>query len=372
MSARSYTVLVVDDSEVNRCYLRYILEEEGYHIVEAASGEEAVAAIPEVQPLLVLLDVVMEGIDGYETLQVLKGAPNLARIPVIMLTSLDDQESKLKAFELGAVDYIVKSANPAEVKARVRVHVRLALDNIQLIERQAASLGRLSEAQRSFLTTPADVPGAKFSVYYRSLQEAGGDFYEVSPVGEDVFFYIVADVAGHDIGTSYVTPAVKVLLKQFATPAYSIEETFQYMNGVLAKTVCQETYLTAFALRINRRSQKVVFLSAGHPPAVYVPTEGPCRFVSSRSPFVGMMEEQIYHSDSMDVHPGDRFVLFTDGLVEGGPDGELVGWQAGIDRLLPLLSEHRGLPLSELPGALVSLIGADTAADDVAVLAVEV
>ena len=371
MPTSEYSVLVVDDSSVNRSYLHYILDEEGYRVLEAKSGEDCLEFLGREKPLLILLDVVMGGIDGFETLRRMKEDASTAGISVIMLTSLEDQVSKLRAFELGAVDYIVKSANPAEVKARVRVHVRLSLANTELIRSRAESVSQISAAQRSLLANPVDVPGASFAAYYRSLHEAGGDFYDVVAVAEGVHFYLIADVAGHDVGTSYVTPAVKVLLKQFATPAYPVEETIACMNGVLAQTVCQETYLTAFALRINRRSLKAVFLSAGHPPALYVPAGGALRFLESKNPIVGMIEGATYRSDSIDVSRGDRFVLFTDGLVEIG--SEPIAWVSGKDALIPVVEGLRGLPLDRMPEAIVQAMRAgDNADDDVAVLVVEV
>jgi sigma-B regulation protein RsbU (phosphoserine phosphatase) len=375
MANAAYTVLVVDDLSVNRSFLHYILDEDGYHVAEADSGEACLQMVQEERPLLILMDVVMGGIDGFETLGRLKANPATAEIPVIMLTSMGDQESKLRAFELGAVDYIVKAANAAEVKARVRVHVRLSLANSELIRSRAESVSKISAAQRALLAKPSDVPGASFSAYYRSLHEAGGDFYDVVAVAEDVHFYLIADVAGHDIGTSYITPAVKVLLKQFATPAYSVEETLSLMNEVLGQTVCQETYLTAFALRINRRSLKAVYLSAGHPPMVHIPSEGPCRLLACKNPPVGMMEGLVYHSEAIDITRGDRFVLFTDGLVEGSAaDGSgPVAWVSGVKELLPVIEKLRGHSLGELPEAIVSGMGMKQAADDdVAVLAVEV
>jgi sigma-B regulation protein RsbU (phosphoserine phosphatase) len=375
MADASYSVLVVDDSSVNRSYLHYILDEDGYRVAEAESGEACLEAIRADRPMLVLLDIVMGGIDGFETLRRIKADPAIAAIPVIMLTSLEDQPSKLRAFELGAVDYIVKSADAAEVKARVRVHVRLAIANGELIRSRSESVSKISAAQRALLARPTDVPGASFSAYYRSLAEAGGDFYDVVAVAEDVHFYLIADVAGHDVGTSYITPAVKVLLKQFATPAYSPEETLSYMNGILGQTVCRETYLTAFALRINRRSLKAVHVSAGHPPMVHIPMEGPCRLLGCKNPPVGMMEGIIYHSETIDVSRGDRFVLFTDGLVEGpAADGSgYVAWVTGVNDLLPVVEKLRELPMNDLPEAIVDGMGMkDAADDDVAVLVVEV
>jgi len=368
MSDASYTVLVVDDSGANRAFLASILEEDGYRIAQAADGEACLEAAMTERPVLILLDVVMPGIDGFETLRRLKADPATRRIAVIMLTSLGDQESKLKAFDFGAVDYIVKSANEAEVRARVRVHVRLAKANEELVEARAESLKQIAAAQRSLLVDPADLPEAKFAVYYRSLHEAGGDFYDVVPVSDGVSFYLMADVAGHDVGTSYVTPAVKVLLKQCATPAHSVEESLAYLNGVLSKTVLEDNYLTAFALRINRRAGKAVFAAAGHPPALYMPASGPVSLAECENPFIGMLEDSIYRAETIEVREGDRFLLYTDGLVES----DKVSWTESHRALVGIAESLRGLPLARLPEAFVKELGADRPDDDVAVMAVEV
>lgn len=370
MASPSYTVLVVDDSGANRAYLAHILEEDGYRILQAKSGEECIRLTRSEKPILILLDVVMPGIDGFETLRRLKDDHATSRSSVIMLTSLDDQDSKLKAFEIGAVDYIVKSANEAEVRARVRVHVRLAMANEELIRARAESIRQISDAQRSLLVLPKDIPEASFSVYYRSFHEAGGDFYDVVPVSDGVFFYLIADVAGHEVGTSYVTPAVKVLLKQFATPAYSVEETLAYMNGILTQTVLEENYLTAYALRINKRAKKAVFVAAGHPPALYIPRSGEARFLTCENPFIGMLEDLAYRSESIDIEEGDRFILYTDGLVEIGPAKKT--WADSYEGLLPQAESLRGLSLEAIPAAVVRAFGAEAADDDVAVMAIEV
>jgi phosphoserine phosphatase RsbU/P len=158
MADASYTVLIVDDFHANREYLAHILEEDGYRIVQAADGASCLSVAARERPILILLDVVMPGIDGFETLRRLQADPVARRSAVIMLTSLDDQESKLKAFAYGAVDYIVKSANEAEVRARVRVHVRLAIANEERMAAGAESLRQISAAQRSLLVRPRSCP----------------------------------------------------------------------------------------------------------------------------------------------------------------------------------------------------------------------
>jgi len=370
MANTTYPVLIVDDSSANREYLAHILEEDGYSTLLAMNGQDGITVAVQERPLLILLDVIMPGIDGFETLRRLKENPATKRISVIMLTSIDDQESKLKAFDYGAVDYIIKSANEAEVRARARAHIRLAIANQELVAARAESIRQISDAQHSLLVKAQDFPEARFSVYYRSLHEAGGDFYDVLPVSDGVFFYLIADVAGHDVRTSYVTPAVKVLLKQCATPAYSVPETMAFLNEVLAETVLEENYLTAFALRINRRVGKAVYLAAGHPPALFIPKDGPIRFADSENPFIGMFKGSSYEANSMDVREGDRFVLYTDGLVEFGPEKKT--WPELYGRLSEIGEQLRGIPLAELPEAFVHVMGSDEPEDDTTILAVEV
>ena len=370
MADMTFTVLIVDDSSANREYLAHILEEDGYSTLQATNGQDGIAAAARERPLLILLDVVMPGIDGFETLRRLKENPATKRISVIMLTSLDDQESKLKAFDYGAVDYIIKSANEAEVRARARAHIRLAIINQELVAARADCVRQISNAQRSLLVKPQELPEARFSVYYRSLHEAGGDFYDVLPVSDGVFFYLIADVAGHDVETSYVTPAVKVLLKQCATPAYSVPETMAFLNEVLTETLLEENYLTAFALRLNRRVGKAVYLAAGHPPALFIPKDGPIGFANSENPFIGMFKGSSYKANSMDIKEGDRFLLYTDGLVEIGSEKKT--WLESYGRLSEIGERLREIPLDELPEAFVHALRTDVPDDDTTVLAVEV
>lgn len=173
----------------------------------------------------------------------------------------------------------------------------------------------------------------------------------------------------------FITPAVKVLLKQYATPAYKMEETLMFMGNILAQTVCTDSYLTAAALLLNRRSLKAEYTCAGHPPIVYIPDEGACRLLESRNPPIGIGEEMTYHTESMDVFHGDKFILFTDGLVEL-PDktsGKTQAWTDGVGALLGHAEKIRKLPLEEIPEALLkSTAGSAKADDDIAILVVSV
>ena len=118
-------ILIVDDEEIGRLMLRRMLEGEGYRVECAENGSAGIEKARILEPDLILLDVVMPVIDGYEVCEILRRDPDLAEVPVIMLTSLDDKDSRLKGLEAGADDFLSKPVQPEELKARARTVTRL-------------------------------------------------------------------------------------------------------------------------------------------------------------------------------------------------------------------------------------------------------
>jgi putative two-component system response regulator len=114
-----FSVLVVDDSEMNRDLLLRRLKKMGLNISQACNGEEALEALDQYEFDLVLLDIMMPVMDGYETLERMRQNPNTQKIPVIMITALDDVESAVKCIDMGAVDYVTKPFNPVLLQSRV-------------------------------------------------------------------------------------------------------------------------------------------------------------------------------------------------------------------------------------------------------------
>lgn len=234
-------------------------------------------------------------------------------------------------------------------------------------------MAELRDAQRSILALPEDLPEAAFAVCYRPLDAVGGDIYDVLALGDGLFGYFVADISGHSVGASFLTAAVKALLRQYSGPLYSAAETMRGINSVMQSTVNDGQYLTACYARYYQRRNLLSFVSAGHPAPILVSPGGHFRTFTVQSDPLGVFGSVILETREIPLDAGGRFYLFTDGLVEdaGLPGG---GRKAGVERLGKACERRHRLPLAEAVNAIaedVRLAG-EPAQDDLLLLAVEV
>src|ERR671933_1602593 len=118
-------IVIVDDKPTNLGILFDFLTDSGFRVLVAQDGESAIQKVEYARPDLILLDVMMPGIDGFETCRRLKANPSTQDIPVIFMTALSDTVDKVKGFSLGAVDYVTKPMQQEEVRARVTTHVTI-------------------------------------------------------------------------------------------------------------------------------------------------------------------------------------------------------------------------------------------------------
>ncbi len=372
MPTHPLTILAVDDHPLNLKIIEKTLSKEGYRVLCANSGPRGRELAMEQLPDLILLDIIMPDENGFDVIRALKKDPATTAIPVIFLTASHSVSSKLKGFQLGAVDYITKPFHPQEVIARIRLHLKLSIATNSLVAAQASRLRQVTQAQASLLPTPDACPDAAFGIFYKTMEEAGGDFYDIIDIAKDIKGYFIADFSGHGIETSYMTYSLKALLTQNFTPVYKPMESMKIINDVLVELLPEEKYLTACYLLINRITGLATIINAGHLPVIFMPQRGDPYLIKIDGDILGMFTDATFGIMQFKVAPGDRLFMFTDGLVESVKNK--ITWCRGADTLLPLFKETPRLPIQEMPHRLVQELFSTTSLpeDDIVLLSVEV
>lgn len=366
-------ILIVDDSPVDRLVLSAVLQKEGFVVLTAGDGAEGLQRARDEQPDLILLDVYMPDESGLETCQKLKQDGRTSAIPVIFLSGADTLQSRVAGLTVGGVDYITKPFEREEVLARLRIHLRIRRAFQALIEYQQAQLKQLQTAQQAILVPPEEFPEARFAVYYRALHEAGGDFYDVLGLGDGIIGYFTADVGGHDLGAAYITSALKALLRQNFSLLYTPVETMTLLNSVLRSVLSEGVVLSACCVRLNRRSGKMILVSAGHPPLLHLSAQGTIAQVTAEGDLLGAFETAYFESREIPVSAGDRLLLFSDGLIESY-QGRPVTRRQGLQILADTAAALRLASLADMveQTALAICPAAGKNSDDLLLLGVEV
>src|SRR3974377_404417 len=217
-------ILIVDDTPTNIGVISGALKE-SYKTKIATNGEKALAlASAEEKPDLILLDIVMPGMDGYEVCSRLKSDPATSEIPVIFLTGQTDAEDETRGFEVGAVDYVHKPFSPAVVNARVRNHIQLREARDQLAAALLALNNELEMARQIQLSIlPHDVPrlpGLEIAARFLPMTSVAGDFYDFVCIDDNHLGILRADVSGHGLPSALIASMLQVALTAQAGHAW--------------------------------------------------------------------------------------------------------------------------------------------------------
>jgi sigma-B regulation protein RsbU (phosphoserine phosphatase) len=316
------SILLVDDHAANLQMLFQLLEKSvGCKLLVAKSGEAALTIAGKQLPDLILLDIMMPGIDGYEVCRRLKADPRTERVPVIFLSALDDTADKVKGLQLGAVDYISKPFQAEEVIARVNTHLtlhRLTLEVREQRDRLEHELKVVSDLQRELLPRrlPA-VPGLVLAEHYETSRYAGGDYYDAVELPEGRCGVLVADSEGHSAPATVMMAMTCALFRSCPELHAQPDRVLAYINDNLCK-VNRESFVTAIYAVVDPRGRTLRIARAGHPlPILFRPAEGKARELACDGVFMMGFDpyENVPVTDVV-LAPGDRLLFYTDGVSE--------------------------------------------------------
>jgi phosphoserine phosphatase RsbU/P len=314
------TLLLVDDTPANIQIVNSILRDT-YKIRIATNGAKALELANVVPwPDLVLLDVMMPEMDGYEVCTRLKMAADTRDIPVIFLTGQTEIEDETRGFEVGAVDYIHKPFSPAVVQARVRTHLVLRGIREQLARQLLTIQKELETARQIQLSIlPAEVPkmeGLDIAARYIPMTSVAGDFYDFIIVDEKHLGILVADVSGHGMPAALIASMLKIALAAQVTHAADPAQVLLGLNQALCGKF-QHHFVTAAYLFVDMVKQTLSYAGAGHPPLLlWGRSSEEVRTVIENGLFLGKFPQATYSSVVLPLRTGDWVLLYTDGIPE--------------------------------------------------------
>jgi phosphoserine phosphatase RsbU/P len=314
------TVLLVDDAPQNIQVMNSILKDT-YKVRIATSGAKALElANATPPPDLILLDVLMPEMDGYEVCARLKKNSQTRDIPVIFLTVQTEIENETRGFEVGAVDYIHKPFSPAIVMARVHTHLVLRGIREQLAKQLRMIQRELDTAREiQFSILPAKIPkidGLDIAARYIPMTAVAGDFYDFIVVDEKHIGILVADVSGHGMPAALIASMLKIALAAQVDHAADPAQVVLGLNQALCGKF-QQLYITAAYVFIDMAKRTLTYAGAGHPPLVlWGDSSAGVRAVEKNGLFLGMFPWATYSSLELPLSAGDWCLLYTDGIPE--------------------------------------------------------
>jgi phosphoserine phosphatase RsbU/P len=368
-------VLIVDDVKANVDILVDALRDE-YKLSVALDGSKAMDAVMRNPPDLILLDIVMPGMDGYEVCSRLRAAEATRELPIMFLSSLEDVKDKARGFEVGGNDYLTKPFEVLEVKARVRslLKAKAYADAVKAAAERDLRIAR--EIQMGLL--PANVggqihgTGLDVDAVLEPAQQVGGDLFEVLRLGPDRLLVAVGDVSGKGIPAALFMAVTMTLLRSMARQGYAPEEILRRLNDELLEQNPRGMFVTLQCMVFDVVNNTVTCASAGHHAAVLIaPGQPPSLVFASSGRVLGLMPAGEISSEMLDLGAGETLVLFTDGVSEAfSAEQELFG----EERLLAHFAASTGRSARETTLGLLEAVRRHAAgakqSDDITVVSV--
>ena len=395
MTEQPGRLLVVDDNRVNRRLLARALQEQGYVVQSAEDGRQALARLRADTTFdIVLLDVLMPEMDGYQTLAEIKGDAGLSHLPVIMISALDEIESVIRCVEMGATDYLPKPYNPALLRARIGT----SLERKRLRDKEKLYLRGLEreleigrEIQSSFLP-PAlpQPPGWEIAVHFEAARQVAGDFYDAFPLdAQGGIGLVVADVCDKGVGAALFMALIRTLLRALAGGGIAadgqdvagspgaVDRAAVVRNAVLRtnRYITQthssaNMFATLFLGALDPATGELTYINAGQEPPLVVGAEGVRARLAATGMAVGILPEAGFRVERVTIQPGEMLLALTDGVPDAlGPKGERFGRERVLSVLSPAPASAPEL-LERVRQALLAHMGGTAPFDDVTMLAV--
>lgn len=387
-------ILIVDDEPFNVDYLEQELADLDYDTVSAANGRAALDQVAVENPDVMLLDIMMPEMNGFQVLERLKADPVWRNLPVIIISALTDLANVVRGIEMGAEDYLPKPFEPVLLRARVEASLekKRLRDQEQLylkgLEREL-EIGR--QIQAGFLPeTLPQPPGWEIAARFQAAREVAGDFYDAFPLSRGKRIgLLMGDVCGKGVGAALFMTLFRSLIRASANLAFftgqaeasveglfddeaTLKNTIILTNNYVAHTHYRASmFASLFLGLLNPATGTLIYVNGGHEAPMILGPTGIRTALAPTGPVVGIFANIDFKIQQTCLEPGDTLLAYTDGVTDAlNPAGEMFS----RERLASLLAQQ---PDSTAPALLdhietclhAHVAGADQY-DDITLLAV--
>jgi serine phosphatase RsbU (regulator of sigma subunit) len=396
-------VLLVDDEPANLVALEAILTGLDLNLVKVQSGPEALRWLLRDDFAVILMDVRMPGMDGFETAELIHQRDRSRHIPIIFLTGIETGDpGRFKGYALGAVDYLAKPVVPAVLRAKVAVFVDIFRKTEQ-IKHQAEQLRQLEQRehqrqlaaaqerwqaerlreelrlarqvqQRLFPAAPPPLAGFDISGLSCPADAMGGDYFDYIPLADGALVVVIGDISGHGFGPALLMAETRAYLRALLLTHADVGTVVTLLNRALAADT-DDRFATLLLSRLDLRSGAFSYVSAGHMTGYVLDPSGAARLSlpATHMP-LGIVADTAYDAaPPLTLAPGETVLLLTDGVVEAHTEAQGL---FGSDRLLDMVREHRSRPardiLDTLFAAVRAFCGKGGPADDMTAIVIKV
>jgi len=328
-------ILIVDDEPFNVDYLEQELEESDYETVSASNGRDALDKVESESPDLILLDIMMPVMDGFEVLSHLKANPSTCDIPIIVISANNDLQSVVRGIQLGAEDYLPKPFEPTLLHARIAASLEkkrlhdLEQRYLKGLERE---LDIARDIQKSFL--PSHLPhvnGWKVGAYFKAAREVAGDFYDAFLLPDGNLVCVVGDVCGKGVGAALFMTLFRSLIRAACTmdvfysrkemrtlsPNDRIAKAMSFTNRYIYEAHGDSSmFATVFIGAFNLQDGTLAYINCGNEPALVLRAGCVLTTLKPTAPAVGIFPDALFETKEIVMEKDDLILAFTDGIPD--------------------------------------------------------
>ncbi|MDZ4698898.1 MAG: SpoIIE family protein phosphatase [Rhodothermales bacterium] len=327
-----YSILVVEDEEILRRLLEFRLSKL-YKVRTADNGVDALAKLAEHTPDLIISDIMMPKMDGFQLQQHLQEQPATRAIPFIFLTAKADDSSRLKGLRMGIDDYITKPFDLDQLLSRID---RL-LERTRLFQTQLGARIGMDFSNKLMPKRLPEVGGYAMSFFNRPREHGGGDLFDWTEASPGVYFFTIGDVMGKGLQAkfyafsflSYIRGTLYSMLKTTQSPADLIRRVNQI---IMEDEMMDDTFASLLLMRWEPAKNQITYTNAGHCRPVLVAPDR-TEVISESDVILGLDKYAEFTDTTIELPAGASIVTYTDGLLEQRlQSGEMLG-EEGIARL---------------------------------------